>query len=94
MTMLEKIEARLLGWGYEVVEADTFALEFLIPNYVKEGKNQLVVSIGCTGGRHRSVALAEAIYERLKGSTDYGLKVEHRDMDRDLVRKRTDYEVK
>ena len=69
-------------------------LEFLIPNYVKEGKNQLVVSIGCTGGRHRSVALAEAIYERLKGSTDYGLKVEHRDMDRDLVRKRTDYEVK
>ncbi len=69
-------------------------LEFLIPNYIKEGKNQLVVAIGCTGGRHRSVALAEGIYERLKSNTGYGLKVEHRDMDRDLVRKRTDYEVK
>ena len=41
-------------------------LEFLIPNYIKEGKRQLIVSIGCTGGRHRSVAIANKIYEILR----------------------------
>lgn len=41
-------------------------LKFLIPNYLKEGKRQLIVSIGCTGGRHRSVTIANEIYERLK----------------------------
>ena len=40
-------------------------LRFLIPNYIDEGKNQLVISIGCTGGKHRSVTLANALYERL-----------------------------
>ncbi len=53
-------------------------LTFLIPNYINEGKNQLVVGIGCTGGRHRSVTLARAIYQRL-GALDYGMKLEHRD---------------
>ncbi|MCR5293636.1 MAG: RNase adapter RapZ [Lachnospiraceae bacterium] len=62
-------------------------LTFLIPNYITEGKNQLVVSIGCTGGRHRSVALSEAICERLRSKTEYGIRIEHRDMDRDLARK-------
>ena len=38
-------------------------LEFLIPCYKKEGKRQLIISIGCTGGRHRSVAIANSIYE-------------------------------
>ena len=54
-------------------------LEFLIPNYVKEGKNQLVIGIGCTGGKHRSVTLANSLYEQLKNQGDYGLKLLHRD---------------
>lgn len=55
-------------------------LEFLIPNYVKEGKYQLVVGIGCTGGKHRSVTLANKLYERLKNKGNYGLKIAHRDI--------------
>lgn len=57
-------------------------LLFLIPHYIDEGKNQLVVSIGCTGGKHRSVTLVNELGERLK-KTEYGLKIEHRDIDRD-----------
>ncbi len=55
-------------------------LQFLIPNYVKEGKNQLVIGIGCTGGKHRSVTLANSLYEQLKNQGDYGLKMLHRDL--------------
>lgn len=55
-------------------------LEFLIPNYVKEGKYQLIVGIGCTGGKHRSVTLANRLYARLKNKGDYGLKIAHRDV--------------
>lgn len=61
-------------------------LRFLIPNYVDEGKNQLVISIGCTGGKHRSVTLANALYQRLKKNSTYGLKVEHRDREKDALR--------
>ncbi|MDK2808307.1 MAG: RNase adapter protein RapZ [Clostridiales bacterium] len=56
-------------------------LRFLIPNYMIEGKNQLVVAIGCTGGKHRSVTLANAIAKRLT-SMEYSLKTEHRDIDK------------
>ena len=49
-------------------------LEFLIPGYVLEGKNQLVIAIGCTGGKHRSVTIAKAVYERLKSHEEFGLK--------------------
>lgn len=59
-------------------------LEFLIPNYINEGKNRLVVAIGCTGGKHRSVTLANAITGRL-GKLDYGIKVEHRDIGKDAA---------
>ena len=55
-------------------------LEFLIPNYVKEGKYQLVIGIGCTGGKHRSVTLANKLYDRLKNRGNYGLKIAHRDV--------------
>ncbi len=55
-------------------------LEFLIPNYVKEGKYQLVIGIGCTGGKHRSVTLANELYKRMKGKGNYGLKLSHRDI--------------
>lgn len=61
-------------------------LRFLIPNYVSEGKNQLVISIGCTGGRHRSVTLANGIYRRLQNNASYGLKIEHRDLEKDPAR--------
>lgn len=66
----------------------TELLRFLIPNYISEGKNQLIISIGCTGGRHRSVALAEAIYRNLSENADYGIKIEHRDIERDSRRSR------
>lgn len=56
-------------------------LTFLIPNYVVEGKNQLVVAIGCTGGKHRSVTIANAITRRL-AENNYGIKVEHRDVEK------------
>lgn len=58
-------------------------LDFLIPNYKKEGKRQLIISIGCTGGRHRSVAIANALYESLL-SKDYNISVEHRDIKEDV----------
>ena len=72
--------------GIEFLDKLEDLLRFLIPNYVDEGKNQLVVSIGCTGGKHRSVALANAIYERLRKNATYGLKVEHRDITKDSLR--------
>jgi len=55
---------------------------FLIPNYVKEGKNQLVIAVGCTGGKHRSVCLAEELYAALSEEAEYGIKIEHRDIAR------------
>lgn len=61
-------------------------IKFLIPNYIKEGKNQLVIAIGCTGGKHRSVTLANAIYERLSENDSIGIKIEHRDIDKDALR--------
>lgn len=60
-------------------------LEFLIPNYIIEGKNQLVIAIGCTGGKHRSVTLTNAIYSEFSNS-EYGCKKEHRDIEKDRLR--------
>ncbi len=87
-------------------EAHTFLdkledmIRFLIPNYITEGKTQLVIGIGCTGGKHRSVTLANELYKRLMKDTDsltaqeykslganYGLKIEHRDIEKDALRK-------
>lgn len=58
-------------------------MEFLIPNYIAEGKNQLVISIGCTGGKHRSVTIANKLYEELKSKGEYGIKITHRDIERE-----------
>ncbi|MCI8729833.1 MAG: RNase adapter RapZ [Lachnospiraceae bacterium] len=55
---------------------------YLIPQYIKEGKTSLVVGIGCTGGRHRSVTLAKELYRRLKGEQGCGLRIEHRDLEK------------
>lgn len=56
-------------------------LKFLIPNYIKEGKYNLVIGIGCTGGKHRSVTITNALAERLK-QLPYPVKIEHRDITR------------
>ena len=67
-------------------ESETFMnkltdmIRFLIPNYVKEGKNRLVIAIGCTGGKHRSVTLANELYKRMKDKGNYGMKLYHRDV--------------
>lgn len=55
-------------------------IRFLIPNYIAEGKHQLVISIGCTGGKHRSVTIANRLYECLKKDEEYGIKIIHRDI--------------
>ena len=59
--------------------------EFLIPNYIKEGKNQLVIAIGCTGGKHRSVTLANELYNNLRKS-GHSVIIAHRDIDKDAKR--------
>ena len=59
----------------------TDMIQFLIPNYVKEGKYRLVIAIGCTGGKHRSVTLANELYKRMKDAGNYGIKLYHRDVD-------------
>lgn len=63
-------------------------MEFLIPNYILEGKNQLVIAIGCTGGKHRSVTLANALYQLLDKEENYGVRIEHRDIGKDSITKR------
>ena len=59
----------------------TSLLELLLPAYVKEGKSYLTLALGCTGGHHRSVAIAEEIAQRLR-ERGYGPKVTHRDIAR------------
>ena len=56
-------------------------LELLLPAYVKEGKSYLTIAFGCTGGRHRSVAIAEEIAAGLRDD-GFGLRVTHRDLGR------------
>ncbi|MFI3203501.1 RNase adapter RapZ, partial [Staphylococcus aureus] len=57
----------------------TDLLDFMIPGYKKEGKSQLVIAIGCTGGQHRSVALAERLGNYLNEVFEYNVYVHHRD---------------
>jgi UPF0042 nucleotide-binding protein len=54
-------------------------LEFLVPAYVTEGKSHLTIAIGCTGGRHRSVTVADRIRRDLAGRDDVAVRVKHRD---------------
>lgn len=61
-------------------------LDFLIPFYLKEGKRQLIIAIGCTGGRHRSVAISNEIFERLK-LKNAEVNIEHRDIEEDISSK-------
>ena len=67
----------------------TDLIDFLIPNYRIEGKTGLVIAVGCTGGKHRSVTLTNKLYEHYKNG-EFGCKKDHRDIDRDRVRKQGD----
>lgn len=71
----------------EFLDRLTGLIDFLIPNYILEGKNQLVVAIGCTGGKHRSVTLANALYQFLESRENYGVRIEHRDIGKDAITK-------
>lgn len=68
------------GQAKQFLQKLTDMVQFLIPNYVLEGKNQLVIGIGCTGGKHRSVTVANRLYECLKEQKEYNVKIEHRDI--------------
>ena len=57
-------------------------MDFLIPRYIAEGKNQLIIAIGCTGGRHRSVTISSLLYEHLRGLGGLGVRLEHREIKR------------
>lgn len=85
-----EIQEYVMGFeaAHEFLKKLEDMIKFLIPNYIMEGKNQLVIAIGCTGGKHRSVTLANKLYERLSSDSEYGLKVEHRDIQKDSLRKR------
>lgn len=71
----------------EFLDKLTDLREFLIPNYIIEGKTQLVIGIGCTGGKHRSVTLANALFARLSQAESYGIRIEHRDIGKDAITK-------
>ena len=64
----------------------TDMLAFLVPNYIKEGKYRLVVAVGCTGGKHRSVTVANQLMDRLS-ELPYSLRLEHRDIEKDAITK-------
>ena len=70
--------------GPEFLDKFIELVQFLIPNYIREGKNQLVISIGCTGGKHRSVTIANEVYSRLQKST-YTVRIVHRDIGKDAI---------
>lgn len=81
------VQDYVMGWdaANEFLERITDMIQFLLPNYIKEGKNQLVVSIGCTGGKHRSVTLANELYKAIERD-DYTVKKYHRDIEKDAIK--------
>ncbi len=78
----KEVQEYVMGFpeAHTFVEKLSDMISFLIPNYVKEGKYQLVIGIGCTGGKHRSVTLANKLYECMKDQGEYGIKIAHRDI--------------
>lgn len=80
----KKVQDYVMGFpeAEEFLRMLTEMILFLIPNYVKEGKYQLIVGIGCTGGKHRSVTLANELYKNLKDKGNYGLTILHKDMEK------------
>lgn len=88
MKKLNGKDKEVKGFVLEQEETTTFLtkaidmFEFLIPNYIKEGKTQLVIGIGCTGGQHRSVAIAEELCEKLI-KNGHRCIIDHRDINKD-----------
>lgn len=78
----KEVQEYVMDFPEALVFLDKLAdiLDFLVPNYIKEGKHQLVIGIGCTGGKHRSVTLANELYARMKDRGNYGIKLYHRDI--------------
>ncbi|MDO4439052.1 MAG: RNase adapter RapZ [Eubacteriales bacterium] len=68
------------SFGDEFLKKLFDMMDFLVPRYISEGKNQLVIAMGCTGGKHRSVTMAEALYDYLKKDSAYGINIFHRDI--------------
>lgn len=64
----------------EFLDKLTDMVRFLLPNYITEGKYRLVIGIGCTGGKHRSVTIANKLFEELKKQSEYNVTIEHRDI--------------
>jgi len=77
----KKVKEYVMKWeeAKEFLKKLGDMIKFLIPYYIREGKSQLVIAIGCTGGKHRSVAIANALYDLLK-KEDYSVVVNHRDI--------------
>ena len=75
MRFLEQAEGT-----HEFLDRTTSLLSFLLPQYISEGKSYLTIGIGCTGGRHRSVAIAEALRKRLSKLEQVKVRVKHRDI--------------
>lgn len=82
----DRIKHYVLSWEEtgKFLEKINDLLEFLIPNYIKEGKSQLVIAIGCTGGRHRSVVIANEVYENLHKKNQTAI-IGHRDINCDVM---------
>ena len=64
----------------EFLEKTSNYLHYLLPQYVEEGKSYLTIGIGCTGGRHRSVFLAEELHKRIKSHTSATFRIKHRNI--------------
>lgn len=79
----KEVQDYVMGFGEseQFMEKLEDMLRFLLPGYVKEGKYRLVIGIGCTGGKHRSVTLANELYKRMKNQGNYGIKLYHRDVE-------------
>ncbi len=77
----DKVKEYVMKWeeAKEFLKKLGDMIKFLIPYYIREGKSQLVIAIGCTGGKHRSVTIANALYEFLK-KEDYSVILHHRDI--------------
>ncbi|WLD92913.1 RNase adapter RapZ [Alkalihalobacillus sp. AL-G] len=82
----EEVSSYVLKWSetQKFIEKLTGLLDFIIPHYKREGKSQLVIAVGCTGGKHRSVTLAEHLKDYL--GKDYRVHSSHRDIEKDAKR--------
>jgi len=80
----KEVQDYVMKWdaAKEFLERLEDMVAFLLPKYVQEGKNQLVISIGCTGGKHRSVTIANKLYDSLTAE-DYSVNIHHRDIEKD-----------